>query len=455
MDKQCINNNNKKEKKKGKPRSSQQESTPISFPSPSTRRAAMDPAADDGRSPSPVPDPDDGEGGSGWGSDKPPPTRAEEGRVVGKAAMEPSPSPPDSTVSDQDDDDLTRAVSLLSLAEAGKAGSAPRAVDPSPPSSAVSSHGHKDDDDLAGVNKRTHARFLVTHAQAGLIIGMGGSTVAAVEARSGARVKLSRHDQLLPGTDRRVVLVHGLLSQVMDAMELLLQRLLLYQVQGDQAVDSEPTLVLVVPQPCCGVLIGKGGSVIKSFTEASETAIQISPHNISYGFNDRLVTITGPLDNLLRAVFLIIFELLEDIRYLFPCAAATPNIPMRSPVNKDAQESVTIAVADEHMGSVIGRGGRIVNEISKVSGAWIDISGKGEFMPGTRDREVIMRGTSEAIRAAEAMIMHRVSVASGNLMGRRVEGTSVKGLLTRLDEEEEDDDAVVQMHRLKLSDRTE
>ncbi|EMS64984.1 Protein FAR1-RELATED SEQUENCE 3 [Triticum urartu] len=263
----------------------------------------MDPADDDGRSPSPVPDPEARVGGSGWGSDKPPPTRAEEGRVVGKAAMEPSPSPPDSTVSDQvalssppvpvpEDDDLTRAVSLLSLATLP----APRAVDPSPPSSAVSSHGHKDDNDLAGVNKRTHARFLVTHAQAGLIIGMGGSTVAAVEARSGARVKLSRHDQLLPGTDRRVVLVHGLLSQVMDAMEVLLQRLLLYQVQGDQAVDSEPTLVLVVPQPCCGVLIGKGGSVIK---------------------------------------------------------------------------------------------------------------------------EVIMRGTSEAIRAAEAMIMHRVSVASGNLMGRR------------------------------------
>uniref|UniRef100_A0A453TEU9 K Homology domain-containing protein n=2 Tax=Triticinae TaxID=1648030 RepID=A0A453TEU9_AEGTS len=64
-----------------------------------------------------------------------------------------------------------------------------------------------------------------------------------------------------------------------------------------------------------------------------------------------------------------------------------PKTPMRSPVNKDAQEeSVTIAVADEHMGAVIGRGGRIINEISKVSGAWIDISGKGEFIPGTRDR---------------------------------------------------------------------
>ncbi|KAF6992028.1 hypothetical protein CFC21_009068 [Triticum aestivum] len=428
------------------------------------------PAADDDghrRSPSPgAPAPDPYDGGSGWGSDKQP-TRAEEGRPVGKAGMEPSPSTISDDGGDQDggSDDLTRAVSLLSLAEAGltltagKPGSAPRTVDPSPPASTVSSHGHQgtqphsplitpasgstrgsepDDDDLAGVNKRTHARFLVTHAEAGLIIGAGGSTIAAIEARSGARVRLSRHDQLLPGTDRRVVLVYGLLSQVMEAMELLLQRLLLYQVQGDQASDSEATLVLVVPQPCCGALIGKGGSVIKSFTEASETAIQVSPQNSSYGFNDRLVTITGPLDNRLRAVFLIIFELLEDIRYLFPCAAAMPNTPMRSPVNKDAQESVTISVADEHMGAVIGRGGRIINEISKVSGAWIDISGKGEFIPGTRDREVTMRGTSEAIRAAEAIIMHCVSVASGNFTGRRAEGRSGKGLLSRLDEEDAD-----------------
>ncbi|KAF6992030.1 hypothetical protein CFC21_009068 [Triticum aestivum] len=386
------------------------------------------PAADDDghrRSPSPgAPAPDPYDGGSGWGSDKQP-TRAEEGRPVGKAGMEPSPSTISDDGGDQDggSDDLTRAVSLLSLAEAGltltagKPGSAPRTVDPSPPASTVSSHGHQgtqphsplitpasgstrgsepDDDDLAGVNKRTHARFLVTHAEAGLIIGAGGSTIAAIEARSGARVRLSRHDQLLPGTDRRVVLVYGLLSQVMEAMELLLQRLLLYQVQGDQASDSEATLVLVVPQPCCGALIGKGGSVIKSFTEASETAIQVSPQNSSYGFNDRLVTITGPLDNRLRAVFLIIFELLEDIRYLFPCAAAM------------------------------------------VSGAWIDISGKGEFIPGTRDREVTMRGTSEAIRAAEAIIMHCVSVASGNFTGRRAEGRSGKGLLSRLDEEDAD-----------------
>lgn len=90
----------------------------------------------------------------------------------------------------------------------------------------------------------------------------------------------------------------------------------------------------------------------------------------------------------------------------------------------------------------------------QVSGAWIDISAKGDFIPRTRDREVTMSGTSEAVCAAKAMIMHRVSVASGEggkFTWRRVEGTSGKGLLTRLDKE---DAAIVQIHRLNLSDES-
>uniref|UniRef100_A0A453TEF8 K Homology domain-containing protein n=1 Tax=Aegilops tauschii subsp. strangulata TaxID=200361 RepID=A0A453TEF8_AEGTS len=131
-------------------------------------------------------------------------------------------SPPGTPALDPEDgggsDDLTRAVSLLSLAEAGLTLTAP-APWIRPPTVTKDEHTRgwePHDDDLARVNKRTHARFLVTHTQAGLIIGAGGSTV---EARSGARVRLSRHDQLLPGTDRRVMLVYGLLSQVMDAMD--------------------------------------------------------------------------------------------------------------------------------------------------------------------------------------------------------------------------------------------
>jgi RNA-binding protein Nova len=44
------------------------------------------------------------------------------------------------------------------------------------------------------------------------------------------------------------------------------------------------------------------------------------------------------------------------------------NTPIRSPDNNDdACESLTIAIADEHIGAVIGCGGRKIREIIQVS----------------------------------------------------------------------------------------
>lgn len=48
--------------------------------------------------------------------------------------------------------------------------------------------------------------------------------------------------------------------------------------------------------------------------------------------------------------------------------------------------SVTVGVADEHIGIVVGRGGRNIMEISQISGARIKISERGDFISGTCDR---------------------------------------------------------------------
>uniref|UniRef100_A0A453Q438 K Homology domain-containing protein n=1 Tax=Aegilops tauschii subsp. strangulata TaxID=200361 RepID=A0A453Q438_AEGTS len=89
-----------------------------------------------------------------------------------------------------------------------------------------------------------------------------------------------------------------------------------------------------------------------------------------------------------------------------------PGTPVRSPANNDAQESHTIGVADEHIGAVVGRAGRNITEIiQQASGTRIKISDRGDFIPGTSDRKVTITGTSEAIQAAEAMIMQRVTAS--------------------------------------------
>jgi len=96
----------------------------------------------------------------------------------------------------------------------------------------------------------------------------------------------------------------------------------------------------------------------------------------------------------------------------FAAKILQPSTPMRSPANIDAQESITIGVADEHIGAVVGRAGRNITEIIQASGARIKISDRGDFMSGTTDRKVTITGTSEAIRTAESMIMQRVSASS-------------------------------------------
>ena len=52
---------------------------------------------------------------------------------------------------------------------------------------------------------------------------------------------------------------------------------------------------------------------------------------------------------------------------LFAVDTLQPSTPMRSPASNEAQESLTIGIADEHIGAVVGRAGRNITEIIQVT----------------------------------------------------------------------------------------
>ncbi|XP_028107220.1 protein BTR1-like [Camellia sinensis] len=91
----------------------------------------------------------------------------------------------------------------------------------------------------------------------------------------------------------------------------------------------------------------------------------------------------------------------------------------------DQSNSVTIGIADEHIGVVVGRGGRNLMEISQASGARIKISDRGDFMSGTSDRKVTITGPQRAIRVAEAMISQKAASASESPTFRYGEGSKL------------------------------
>ncbi|KAJ8673187.1 hypothetical protein QAD02_004449 [Eretmocerus hayati] len=74
---------------------------------------------------------------------------------------------------------------------------------------------------------------------------------------------------------------------------------------------------------------------------------------------------------------------------------------------KDGKKDIEIA--EVIVGAILGPGGRNLIEIQHLSGANIQISKKGIFAPGTRNRIVTITGYPDAIRTAHYLIEHRIS----------------------------------------------
>ncbi|KAL0888645.1 hypothetical protein Bca101_012628 [Brassica carinata] len=307
-----------------------------------------------------------------------------------------------------------------------------------------------DDSEADSAEKPTHIRFLVSNAAAGSVIGKGGSTITEFQAKSGARIQLSRNQEFFPGTTDRIIMISGSIKEVVSGLELILDKLH-SELHAEEGSDVEPRrrLRLVVPNSSCGGIIGKGGATIKSFIEESKAGIKISPlDNTYYGLSDRLVTLSGTIEEQMRAIDLILAKLTEDdhysqnvhspysyaglfysgfhgLPYAYVLATAGYNAvnyaPNYSPNGsggryqnhkEEASTTVTIGVSDEHIGLVLGRGGRNIMEITQMTGARIKISDRGDFMSGTTDRKVSITGSQRAIQQAETMIKQKVDSAS-------------------------------------------
>ena len=274
-----------------------------------------------------------------------------------------------------------------------------------------SSHGDFEEDSMV-------LKILIAATAAGSIIGKGGSTINEFQVASGARIQLSRNGETFPGTTDRVISLGGGVADIVGAVHLMIQKL---TQDGAELVEGEPRVRVVVPNASCGAVIGKGGATIRRFQEDSGANIKLSSQDrMLPGVTDRVLTVTGDAANVLRAIANVAAALSEDEGYLphakRPSAflASSPGPAPRGPSArgggpKPGETSVTVAVPDEHIGAVLGKGGRTISEIQVASGVRIKVSDRGDFIPGTRNRSVTLFGTEEGTRAAQALLAQKLS----------------------------------------------
>ncbi|EDV22924.1 Protein BTR1 [Trichoplax sp. H2] len=225
-------------------------------------------------------------------------------------------------------------------------------------------------------------------------------------------------------------------------------------------------LKMIVPNAAAGVIIGKGGSNIKEIQDKSGAHVQVSQKKAQYAIDERILTVTGEFNERLTAWELIIWKCLEDINNLPNTSVSYSHVepagtlpalhsnyygggnandrPMDSSaasydpytserysptqVTQDAQADrqygmqsypptarnnrpssygetvIKIPVPDSIIGAILGKRGKVISDIQNISGAHIQVSQRGDYIPGTKDREVTVTGTNDAAHYADKLI---------------------------------------------------
>ncbi|EDX13628.1 GD18616 [Drosophila simulans] len=232
-----------------------------------------------------------------------------------------------------------------------------------------------------------HMKILVPAVASGAIIGKGGETIASLQKDTGARVKMSKSHDFYPGTTERVCLITGSTEAIMVVMEFIMDKIRekpdltnkIVDVESKQTQERDKQVKILVPNSTAGMIIGKGGAFIKQIKEESGSYVQISQKPKDVSLQERCITIIGDKENNKNACKMILSKIVED-----PQSGTCLNVSY-------------------------GPNGRSLVEIQHVSGANVQISKKGIFAPGTRNRIVTITGQPSAIAKAQYLIEQKIN----------------------------------------------
>ncbi|KAF4674395.1 Poly [ADP-ribose] polymerase 2 [Perkinsus chesapeaki] len=158
------------------------------------------------------------------------------------------------------------------------------------------------------VTEHCFCKLLITHKQAGAIIGKNGAEIAAMEKAAHVTAKVSPGGSYFPGTTDRIMVLSGKGHSIRAALHEVVNKFdycnQVAQAQEDAKstflgatnVVSRPrplpmVLRMVVPNSSVGTLMGKQGRDIRQLAITCGVHIQISPRLT--GVLERVVNITG------------------------------------------------------------------------------------------------------------------------------------------------------------------
>uniref|UniRef100_H0W1Y8 NOVA alternative splicing regulator 2 n=1 Tax=Cavia porcellus TaxID=10141 RepID=H0W1Y8_CAVPO len=256
-------------------------------------------------------------------------------------------------------------------------------------------------------------KVLIPSYAAGSIIGKGGQTIVQLQKETGATIKLSKSKDFYPGTTERVCLVQGTAEALNAVHSFIAEKVR----EIPQAMTKPEVVNILQPQTTMNPDRAKQVSWGRQWVAVRAGSGPCLPRRrlrrrpgrwgsfalgaaangyLGAGAGAGAGAGGGPL-----------------VAAAAAAGAAGGFLTAEKLAAESAKELVEIAVPENLVGAILGKGGKTLVEYQELTGARIQISKKGEFLPGTRNRRVTITGSPAATQAAQYLISQRVTYEQG------------------------------------------
>jgi len=165
---------------------------------------------------------------------------------------------------------------------------------------------------------------------------------------------------------------------------------------------------VLLPSSKCGIIIGKGGSMIKHIREVTKASMDVAEQLLPNATaqlaptSERVVTICGEFGAVYGALALA-------LRHLATVAAAAAGAENAVAPSASAIIDLTLLVPRNKTGGLIGRSGAAVNRVRQDSGATVKVASPEDMVMGEPDvRKCLISGTLDQVLAAFVLVMHKL-----------------------------------------------
>ncbi|WOG98934.1 hypothetical protein DCAR_0418280 [Daucus carota subsp. sativus] len=287
-------------------------------------------------------------------------------------------------------------------------------------------------------------RLLILSTQLGCILGKGGSVIRQMVSESGAQIRIIPSDKkpVCASTHDDVVQITGSLDKVRRALLCVSQQLLEHPLRGDESLainttrpsqssdhlfprlktypvrnfpfpsqgppyvvprDGENgilghvnpsryilTFRLLCPAERAGGVVGKGGSIVNTLQQETGCEIKVIGGLDS---EDRVIIISGPAHSADR------ISAPQD-----GVLRVQARIVAASSEGKEKTAVAKILVFSNQIGCLLGKGGAIITEMRKFTGAYIRIMPKDHIPKCASENEEVIQIKGEFDQVQEALL---------------------------------------------------